>query len=89
VAALPLVAPALLDDEAQIDAASAQDVLDRIPGPGARVGHPVAVQLIGDGGQRVLGRVVPDPPDDGRLLGHDLELVRGRTRLPAASRRLR
>ena len=71
----PLIAPPFLDDEAQVYPAAAEDVLDRLPGPGAPVGETVAVEALGDLGQGVLSEVAPDPPDDGRLLGDDLELA--------------
>jgi hypothetical protein len=62
VAAGSLVASALLDDEAQVEAAPAEEVLHRSPGPGAVVRDAIAVQPLGDDVDRVLGKVVPEVP---------------------------
>ena len=45
VVAGTFVAAALLDDEAEVDATPAHDVLDRLAAPGAAVRHALAVAL--------------------------------------------
>ena len=75
VAPGPLVAAPLLDDEAEVHAAAAQDVLDRLAGPGAAVRHALAVQQLGHLGQGALGQLPPHAAHDGGLLGHDDQLA--------------
>lgn len=76
VAAGTLVAAPLLDDEAQVDAAAADDVLDRLPCPSSSaVREALAVHLVGDGQQGVSDELAPDAPHDLCLLGRDHELV--------------
>jgi hypothetical protein len=72
----PLVPAPLLDDVAEVHPAPAEDVLHRVPRPGAGVStrDAVAVEAVGHRADRVLGELVPDAPDDRRLLGHDDEL---------------
>jgi hypothetical protein len=75
VAADPLVASALLDDEPGVHPAAAEDVLDGLAGPDAAMRHPVAVEYLGDLAERVVGELVPYPANDRRFLWDDDELA--------------
>src|SRR3990172_9483574 len=55
----PFVAAALLDDEAEVHAAAAGDVLDRLAGPGSAMRHPLAVQKLPHLAHPLLPHLLP------------------------------